>query len=97
VKGIEQNDRRMKHVYFDACGIAIPGMWEDRAALIVERIRQIGIHRILYGSDAAVPGNLPREALERWRRLPLTQEEFRAIESNIAPYVSDWLKSSRAN
>jgi predicted TIM-barrel fold metal-dependent hydrolase len=97
VKAIEQNDRRMKHVYFDACGIAIPGMWEDRAALIVERIRQIGIHRILYGSDAAVPGNLPREALERWRRLPLTQEEFRAIESNIAPYVSDWLKSSRAN
>jgi len=76
VKAIEQNDRRMMHVYFDACGIAIPGVWEDRAALIVERIRQIGIHRILYGSDAAVPGNLPREALERWRGLPLTQKRI---------------------
>src|SRR5215469_9044300 len=30
VKAIEQKDPRMKNVYFDVCGIAIPGMWEDK-------------------------------------------------------------------
>ena len=92
VRAIERKDPRTKHVYFDVSGIAIPGSWEDRAGLIVKRIRQIGIRRVLYGSDAATPGNLPKDALERWHKLPLTQDEFRTIENNVAPYVADWLK-----
>jgi len=47
VEAIQRTDPRMKNVYFDACGIALPGMWEDKAGLIVKRIRQIGIHRVL--------------------------------------------------
>jgi predicted TIM-barrel fold metal-dependent hydrolase len=97
VEAIERKDPRMKHVYFDACGIAIPGMWEDKADLIVSRIRQIGIQRILYGSDAATPDNLPKDALERWHKLPLTQREFRTIESNRAAYLPDSFKPARAN
>jgi predicted TIM-barrel fold metal-dependent hydrolase len=87
----------MKNVYFDACGIAISGRWEGKVDLIVKRIHQIGINRILYGSDGAVPGNLPKDALERWRQLPLKKDEFRLIENNIAPYVRGWLKAVRAN
>jgi len=97
VEAIERKDPRMKNVYFDACGIAIPGMWEDKAGLIVKRIRQIGIKQVLYGSDAATPNNLPKDALERWHRLPLTQDEFRAIENNVAPYLTDWLRRAHAN
>ncbi len=97
VEAIERKDPRMKNVYFDACGIAISGMWEDRAGLIVRRIRQIGTNRVLYGSDAATPDNLPKDALERWHRLPLTHDEFRKIESNVAPYLVDWLRRVRAN
>ncbi len=97
VDAIERKDPRMKNVYFDACGIAIPGMWEDKARLIVKRIRQIGINRVLYGSDAATPDDLPKDALERWHKLPLTQEEFHAIENNVAPYLADWLRRVRAN
>jgi predicted TIM-barrel fold metal-dependent hydrolase len=97
VEAIERKDPRMKRVYFDACGIAIPGMWEDKAGLIVQRIRQIGINRVLYGSDAATPDNLPKDALERWHRLPLTQHEFHTIENNVAPYLMDWLKRAHAN
>lgn len=92
VDAIDRKDPRMKHVYFDASGIAIPGMWETRGSLIAKRIRQLGIARILYGSDASVAGNLPREARARWHDLPLTKEEFRRIENNVAPYISDWLK-----
>ena len=97
VEAIERKDPRMKKVYFDACGIAIPGMWEDKADLVVKRIRQIGISRVLYGSDAATPDNLPKDALERWHRLPLTQDEFRTIENNVAPYLTDWLKRVHVN
>jgi predicted TIM-barrel fold metal-dependent hydrolase len=91
IRAIERKDQRMKNVYFDACGITIPGMWEDKASLIVERIRQIGTQRILYGSDAATSDNLPKVTLQRWHKLPLTPEEFRQIENNIAPYVTNWV------
>ena len=66
VKAIERRDPRMKNVYFDACGIAIPSMWEDKADLVVQRIRQIETKRVLYGRDAATAGNLPTEALKHW-------------------------------
>ena len=52
VEAIERKDPRMKNVYFDVCGIAIPGRWENNSTLLVKRIRQIGTHRLLYGSDA---------------------------------------------
>ena len=89
VKAIERKDPRMKNVYFDVCGIAIPGMWENKAHLLVQRIRQIGTHRLLYGSDAATPDNLPNDALKRWHSVPLTQEEFRDIDNNIPPYLQN--------
>ena len=38
-------------------------------------------HNRPYGEKQA------RVFLERWRRLPLTAEEFQRIESNIAPYL----------
>jgi len=91
VKAIERKDPRMKNVYFDVCGIAIPGMWESKADLVVQRIRQIGTRRLLYGSDAATADNLPKDALKRWHSLPLTTEEFGEIENNVAPYVRNWL------
>jgi predicted TIM-barrel fold metal-dependent hydrolase len=97
VEAIQRGDPRMKNVYFDASGIALPGLWEDKARLIVERIRQIGVQRILYGSDAPTADNLPAAALERFHRLPLTADEFRTIESNVAPYVMNWLKRSQSN
>jgi predicted TIM-barrel fold metal-dependent hydrolase len=93
VKAIERKDPRMKNVYFDVCGIAIPGMWEDKADLVVTRIRQIGTRRLVYGSDAATADNTPRDAFKRWHNLPLTQDEFRAIDNNVLPYVRDWVSA----
>ena len=63
-------------------------MWEQSAALLTKRVRQIGIDRILFGCDSPIPGNSPREFVERWRKLPFTAEEFRRIETNVAPYLS---------
>lgn len=91
VDAIARKDPRMKNVYFDVCGIAIPGMWEKNAELVVKRIRQIGTARLLYGSDAATPDNLPKDALKQWHGLPLSREEFQAIDNNVAPYLRNWL------
>lgn len=86
----------MKNVYFDVCGIAIPGMWENQADLLVKRIRQIGTHRLLYGSDAATADNLPKDTLMRWHRVPLTQKEFGEIDNNVAPYLRNWLSAGES-
>jgi len=58
-----------------------------QAALMVRRIRRVGLDRILFGSDAAVGGNLrPREQWAALRRLPLTPDELDRIAHNVAPY-----------
>ena len=59
----------------------------ERGELIATRIRQLGLDRVLYGSDGAIPGNSPREYWTRFRRLPLSDAEFRKIEGNVAPYM----------
>lgn len=89
-ESLKRHDARTQNVYFDASGITIPGLWEQNADLIVKRMRQIGLNRLLYGSDALVAGNSVREAFIRWHQLPLTKEEFRAIETNVSPYLQRW-------
>ena len=84
-----RKDPRVRNIYFDVCGVAGLGDWKEHAELIVKRMRQIGISRLLYGSDAPIAGNMPIEALNRFHQLSLTPEEFRAIETNSAPYLSN--------
>lgn len=58
------------------------------AERVVRRIRQIGVSRVLFGSDAAAGTNLrPREAWAAFRGLPLTAAEFAAIARAEAPYL----------
>ena len=52
------------------------------------RIRQIGVTRVLYGSDGALPpAYTPKKAWEAFRRLPLTDAEFKIIANNRATYM----------
>jgi hypothetical protein len=67
---------------------------EDASAatleLVTRRMRQIGVGRILYGSDLSVGTTNPPPAAA-WatmrRRLPLTDEELRTIANNVPPYL----------
>ena len=52
VAAIARQDPRMAHVYFDICGVAGFGNWQDKKTLIAERIHQIGIKRILWARMA---------------------------------------------
>ena len=78
---IVARDERMKHVYFEVSGVFLD-QWESKADLIAKRLRTIGLDRILYGSDGP-----PLQNWRAFRKLPLAEEEFRKIESNIAPYL----------
>jgi predicted TIM-barrel fold metal-dependent hydrolase len=60
----------------------------EDAKLAAAQMRKIGLERILFGSDAAIGGNLPpRQAWVAFRQLPLTEDEFRVIARNVAPYM----------
>jgi predicted TIM-barrel fold metal-dependent hydrolase len=88
IEAIERKDPRMKNVYFDVCGIAIPSMWEDKAGLIVKRIRQIGTKRVLYGSDAATPAAMASIATDT-TRVPSDRKQR-------CPYIANWISSGGA-
>jgi len=88
IDAIARQDARMANVCFDICGVAGVGRWKEKKVLIAHRIRQIGIGRILWGSDGAFGGGMtPAQALQAYRELPFTSEEFHTIDMNIAPYM----------
>jgi predicted TIM-barrel fold metal-dependent hydrolase len=88
VDAIANGNSRMKHVYFDASGVIGVEKPSDKLNLIATRIRQIGVNRVLYGSDGALPpAYTPKKAWEAFRRLPLTDAEFKIIANNRAPYM----------
>jgi uncharacterized protein len=89
-EAVAKGDRRTRKLWFDVTTVAVPGNSAETSALLVKRIRQIGVKRILYGSDASVGSNpnlLPREAWEAFCRLELTKEEIKTIAKNVAPYL----------
>jgi predicted TIM-barrel fold metal-dependent hydrolase len=86
---IVRNDPRVKNLYFDTALMAPANLPPERAEFVAQRIRTLGVKRILYGSDGGDPTDPPaKEQLAAFRKLPLTEAEFRAIFSNVAP----WLK-----
>ena len=87
-RAVQKKDPRTGRLWFDVAGVVDRNITPEQAALMVKRIRQVGVDRILYGSDAAAGPNLrPREAWAAFRRLPLTEREFEKIATNVAPYL----------
>jgi amidohydrolase family protein len=88
VAAIAQHDPRMPNVYFDVSGVAGYGEWEKKTEVIAARIRQLGVERVLFGSDGFVGRNLAlQDAWAAFWRLPLSEEEFRTIATNVTPYM----------
>jgi len=83
IDAIAKHDRRMAHVYFDISGI---GQLKESGERIASRLREIGLERVLYGSDTTA-AHPPREYWMRFRELPLSDAEFRTIEGNVTPYM----------
>jgi len=57
-------------------------------ALVATRIRQVGVKRVLYGSDLSPPGGSVRAGWDIFRtRTPLTDTEVRTIAGNVTQFA----------
>lgn len=90
---IAKHDARMKNVWFDTTVVVRPSMSFDDLQRIAARIRQIGVKRVLYGSDAPTsPLVYPKAGWAAFQRLPLTADELRVVATNIPTYMRDFGK-----
>jgi uncharacterized protein len=88
VAAVARKDPRMRRVWFDASGVAGLGRWKAHLPRIARRIRQLGVERVVWGSDGAGGQDLtPAQAWQAFTELPLTAAERRTIAANVAPYL----------
>jgi predicted TIM-barrel fold metal-dependent hydrolase len=84
---IAAGDARTKNLYFDVATVA-ERQSADALAAFARRIRQVGLDRVLWATDAAPPNPAARQAWLTFRAaVPLTTEELDAIARNVAPYL----------
>jgi predicted TIM-barrel fold metal-dependent hydrolase len=81
---IAANDPRTKNLYFDIATVA-----DEQSPQVLKtfakRIRQVGLRRVLFGTDLGPPA--ARQSWLTFRTtVPLTDDEFKTIASNVAPY-----------
>ena len=83
-----RRDPNTRQLYFDVASIATPDITPEHAREMVQRIRMVGVDKVLFGSDAVTPTNMhPREAWAAFTALPLTREEIERVAANVAPYL----------
>lgn len=84
----ERGDPRMRRVYFDVATAVTGETTPDIGALVARRIRQVGVERVLYGSDLSPPGGSIAAGWATFRdKVPLTPEEKRAIAVNLTRFA----------
>jgi predicted TIM-barrel fold metal-dependent hydrolase len=87
VEAFARSDPRVARVLLDASGVVGLGPWQQQAARIAERVRQLGPQRVLFGSDGTANLLRPRDAWNFLRQIPLTETELATIATNVAPYL----------
>lgn len=81
-------DPNTRRLYFDVASIATADIQPGQAREMVARLRQVGLDKVFYGSDAVTPTNMtPRQAWAAFRALPLRQDEIERVATNVAPYL----------
>lgn len=84
----ERRDPLMRNVYFDVATNVTAETTAEGAALVAQRIRQLGPDRILYGSDLSPPGGSIGSGWEIFRsKIALTPAEMQRIASNRTRFV----------
>jgi len=79
----QKRDRRMRNIYFDVSANVTDEMTPEQGAQLAQRLRQVGLKRILYGSDLSAPGGSIGAGWEIFRtRSGLTPAEVRLVFTN---------------
>ena len=56
-------------------------------AIVVERMRRVGLGRFVFGVDLADTASQRPERWAQFTQLPFTEDELRAIAANVGPYT----------
>lgn len=84
---IAKGDPRAKNLFFDVATLT-RNQSAEALKQDAEFMRKIGLRRILYGTDTSPPNPPARVSWANFRGLmPLTDEEFKVVASNVAPYL----------
>lgn len=84
----ERSDPRMNNLSFDVAANVTGEITDADAALVAQRIRQVGPRRVLYGSDLSPPGGSIRAGWEIFRtKVPLTAAELQQIANNRTDFA----------
>ena len=79
----QRKDPRMRNLYFDVATNVTAEATPADAELVAQRLRQVGLGRVLYGSDLGPPGGSIAKGWEIFRtKLPLTAAEIQQITTN---------------
>jgi predicted TIM-barrel fold metal-dependent hydrolase len=85
----QRRDPGTANLWFDLAQISMVAPGDRARAEMVERMRQIGFPRLLYGSDGPEWSGVPPK--QHWEEfsacMPVTSGELNAIATNIAPYL----------
>lgn len=86
---VARGDPATRNLYFELATIVFPQTAIERRQQIAHRIRQLGLKRVVFGSDLSDPRGSARWYWEQVVGLiPLTKDEFGTIASNVTPYLS---------
>lgn len=84
---VARGDRRTRNLYFDLTGAVDAKTPADKLEQLASRIRQIGVERVVFGSDMHPNPDLKTAWATFRQRIPLTDAEVSAIADNEAPYL----------
>jgi predicted TIM-barrel fold metal-dependent hydrolase len=86
---IARKDPRTRRLYFDMSGILTAESTADEAARMAATIRQVGVSRVLYGTDTLRPEGPPLSG--HWAlvttKLGLSEPELRTLADNRARFA----------
>jgi predicted TIM-barrel fold metal-dependent hydrolase len=84
-----QKQSAPRNLWFDLAQASMMVRRHEERAQLVERMRQIGFARLLYGSDGPQWNGVPPK--QHWNEfkecMPLTRAELDSVARNVAPYL----------
>jgi predicted TIM-barrel fold metal-dependent hydrolase len=87
VAAIQAHDHIVQNLWFDVSSVAGVGDWESKKQLIASRIKEVGVQRVLYGTDGSWAGFTPTKGLAAFKQLPLSPKEISVVLTNVPPYA----------
>jgi predicted TIM-barrel fold metal-dependent hydrolase len=84
---IATRDPRTKNLYFELSTLVDPDSPPRLLKIEAERLRKVGLDRILWGSDQSFDNPAGKQWLFFRALMPLTEDELKKIANNVAPYL----------